>query len=81
MEHRGSDEEGRQRAKPKEPQTGVASTHATHASEHGRSVGGAKVSTQSRRRETLHHERRRQDGQVILRSNFPRGSQPPTGNW
>ena len=78
VEHRCSDEQSRQRSQPRSRRLEL---RPPHAPEYGRSGGGAKVSTQSCRRETLHHERRRQDGQVILRSNFPRGSQPPTGNW
>lgn len=39
------------------------------------------LAIQERRNERLHQERRRQAGQVIRRSNRPRGNPTPIGSW
>ena len=41
----------------------------------------ARRPAQLRRNDTLHQARRRHDGQVMRRSNFPRGIHTPIGNW
>jgi hypothetical protein len=78
VERGGKDDEQQERTKADHPKGRMTTTHAT---EHLPSLRQGEQSHQSRRSVTLHQERLRHEGQVIRRSNFPRGNHAPTGNW